>query len=71
MTFSAPKKVITPTPVITSKATGWRKNQPVKHQTFGIGIIKNVERKGEDTVYITAEFKLGVKKVDAKFLQAV
>lgn len=68
ITFSAPKRAISEPTVTMVPASGWMKNQPVRHNTFGVGIIKNVERKSEDTIYITAEFKLGTKKVDAKFL---
>ena len=49
----------------------WRKNQPVKHTSFGIGIIETVEKKGADKFYITARFKTGIKKLDSKFLKKI
>jgi len=49
----------------------WRKNQPVSHKTFGIGVIQKVETRGENKIYITAKFKVGIKKLDAKFLTIV
>lgn len=50
---------------------GWKKNQPVQHVKFGIGIVEKVEKKGTDKFYITARFKLGIKKIDAQFLKKV
>ncbi len=61
---TATEKTITP-------ATVWKKNQPVKHQTFGIGIVKEIEAKGPDTVYLTISFKTGTKKIAASFVSAV
>lgn len=49
----------------------WKKNQPVNHTKFGIGIIQEVEVKNNDHIYITAKFKDGTKKIDAKFLSKV
>ncbi|MBN1549080.1 UvrD-helicase domain-containing protein [Candidatus Babeliales bacterium] len=48
--------------------TGWKKHAPVKHPKFGVGIVKEVEKKGNNKTYITASFKSGIKKIDAKFL---
>ena len=53
----------------TPTAGKWRKNQPVSHKTFGVGVIQKVEHRGEDKLYITAKFKKGVKMLDAKFLE--
>ncbi len=55
----------------TSSPGAWKKNQPVKHATFGIGIIQMIEKKSPTLIHITAQFKVGVKKIDAKFLQPV
>lgn len=52
-------------------AATWKKNQPVKHQKFGIGIIQKIEHKGNATYHITARFKSGIKKIDAKFLTCI
>jgi DNA helicase II / ATP-dependent DNA helicase PcrA len=53
------------------KTDGFKKFQSVQHTKFGIGIIQEVEQKDEDTIYITAKFKSGVKKVKADFLEKV
>lgn len=47
-----------------------KKHQTIKHKTFGIGIVKTVEERKTKTV-ITAQFKVGIKKLDAKFVQPV
>jgi DNA helicase II / ATP-dependent DNA helicase PcrA len=52
---------------ITSKYA-WRLYQPVKHASFGIGIIKLIEQKGTQTV-ITAQFRTGTKKIVSDFLK--
>lgn len=49
----------------------WKKNQPVKHATFGIGIIKDIEMKGADTIYLTISFKTGTKKISAAFVSTI
>ncbi|MBT3456201.1 UvrD-helicase domain-containing protein [bacterium] len=46
----------------------WKINQPVKHTTFGMGLIKKVEKKSESKTYLTIKFKIGQKKIDAKFI---
>jgi ATP-dependent DNA helicase UvrD/PcrA len=48
----------------------WKKYQPVSHEKFGLGIIKKVEKQGENT-FVTAQFKVGVKKIKSTFLQKV
>lgn len=54
----------------TKISSGFKKHQTVKHATFGIGIIKEIEEKPNKTV-ITAHFKSGTKKIDASFLESV
>ena len=46
----------------------WRKNQPVSHKTFGVGVIQKVEKRGKNKLYVTAKFKRGTKKLDSTFL---
>lgn len=36
-----------------------------------MGVIQKVETKPDDTIYITAKFKAGVKKIVSKFLQLI
>jgi DNA helicase-2/ATP-dependent DNA helicase PcrA len=52
----------------SSKTIVWKRNQPVIHTTFGTGIIQNIEPK-DDTVYLTIAFRIGTKKIDAKFIR--
>lgn len=48
----------------------WKINQPVKHKTFGIGLIKKVEEKGSKT-FITVNFGGNIKKVLSTFVTKV
>ncbi len=45
----------------------WKINQPVKHKTFGIGLIKKIEEKGSKT-FVTVNFGGNVKKVLSTFI---
>ncbi|MGE0206282.1 MAG: ATP-dependent helicase [Candidatus Babeliales bacterium] len=54
----------------SSSSSGFKKHQPVKHKSFGIGIIKAIEQKG-NSYFITAEFKSGTKKVQSSFLESL
>ncbi len=49
--------------------TPWKKLHPVSHKKFGVGIIQEIETKPDGSIQITANFKDGIKKIDAKFLQ--
>lgn len=57
---------INPAPAV-QKVGAWRLHQPVKHESFGIGIVKEVEQKGAQTL-ITAQFRTGTKKIVSDFL---
>lgn len=49
----------------------WKINHFAKHKIFGLGLIKNVEKKTTSTI-ITVQFKgSGLKKIDSKFLEKV
>ncbi len=50
---------------------GWKTNQPVAHKSFGVGIIKNIETRGNEQVFLTVHFKSGTKKIDQKFVTKV
>jgi DNA helicase II / ATP-dependent DNA helicase PcrA len=54
-----------------SKSSPWNKNQPVQHPKFGIGIIKNVEKKDSENYYLTISFKSGEKKILSSFLKKI
>ena len=46
---------------------GFKKHQTVKHETYGLGVIKNLEeRKGK--IFAEIQFKVGIKKIEASFL---
>lgn len=47
----------------------WRKHQPVQHSQFGIGTVQEVERKRDGKLYVTAKFKVGIKKIESSFLK--
>lgn len=49
----------------------WQKNQPVSHKKFGVGIIKTIEERDQETIFITAHFKTGTKKIKSTFLEKV
>lgn len=51
-------------------ASGWKVNQPVKHATFGIGLVKKVEEQGSK-VSLTVNFGTQTKKVLASFVTKV
>lgn len=47
----------------------WKEHQPVKHEIFGIGIIKKIENKSDGKIFITVKFRDSLKKLDSQFLQ--
>jgi DNA helicase-2/ATP-dependent DNA helicase PcrA len=50
-----------------SSLGGFKKHQTVKHETFGLGVIKNLEeRKGK--LFAEVQFKVGAKKIETSFL---
>ena len=55
----------------TAHKVTWKKNQPVTHTTFGVGVIKDIELKGNQKTYLTVSFKSGIKKVAAEFVTVV
>ena len=60
---------VTPNKIIASGkiSSSWKKNQPVQHEVFGTGIIKDIETKAE-TTYLTISFKTGIKKIASSFV---
>jgi DNA helicase-2/ATP-dependent DNA helicase PcrA len=71
--YAASKKAAPETvkPIIIHAAHGWRTNQPVSHKSFGIGVIKNIESRSDDQVFLTVQFKSGTKRIEQKFLAKV
>jgi DNA helicase-2/ATP-dependent DNA helicase PcrA len=53
---------------VNPNPTNWRINQPVQHAVFGVGLIQKIEPKATGSV-LTIRFKIGVKKIDDKFIQ--
>jgi len=51
----------------TLSSGGFKKHQTVKHETFGLGVIKSLEEKRGKT-FAEVQFKAGVKKIEASFL---
>ncbi|GMU19575.1 MAG: DNA helicase [Candidatus Babeliales bacterium] len=48
---------------------GWKKNQPVTHAKFGLGIVQDVELRSNGTTYLEIKFKTGMKKLDSSFVK--
>ncbi|MDQ5940362.1 MAG: ATP-dependent helicase UvrD/PcrA [Candidatus Dependentiae bacterium] len=46
----------------------WLVRMPVRHETFGIGLIQEIEFKGNDEYFLTISFKSGVKKLSSRFV---
>ncbi len=57
-------------PKTTSSKSFFKKHQTIKHKKFGVGIVKEVEQKKSKT-FVTAHFKVGLKKIEASFLDVV
>lgn len=51
--------------------SSWKKNQPVKHAKFGVGIVQECEERSNGKIFVTAKFKEGTKKIDAQFLETI
>lgn len=71
----APKEK-TPAPlakerITPAERTPWKQFQSVKHESFGIGIIKEVARRPGDSYILTIDFKGDIKKVQDRFVTAV
>lgn len=47
----------------------FKKNQPVTHQKFGVGIVQDIELRANGTTYLEIKFKTGTKKLDASFVK--
>jgi len=46
----------------------WLARMPVKHPTFGVGLIQEVEKRGDGEYFLTISFKCGVKKISSRFV---
>jgi len=53
---------------VAKPAQLWKKNQPVSHQKFGVGIVQDIELRGNGVTYLQVKFKTGVKKIEAHFV---
>ena len=47
----------------------YKKNQPVSHEKFGLGLIQDIELRANGITYLQVKFKSGIKKLDASFLK--
>lgn len=70
-TIKKPSAISTPKPEINKPITNhaFQKFQSIKHAKFGVGIIQEVEKKNPSTIYITAKFKSGTKKIKSDFIE--
>lgn len=48
----------------------WKKNQPVSHPKFGLGIVEDVELRPNGATYLQVKFKSGSKKLEASFVKS-
>ena len=62
------KKEFIQTKKITNSDGPWKKHQLVNHKKFGVGTIKEIEKKDDNQFYITAIFNCGEKKILSNFL---
>ncbi len=46
----------------------FKKNQPVSHEKFGVGIVQDIELRANGATYLQIKFKSGIKKLDANFV---
>jgi DNA helicase-2/ATP-dependent DNA helicase PcrA len=65
--YAQPKSFVEKSPTDSSS---FKKHQTVKHPIFGIGIVCEIEKK-EYKTFVTAQFKIGLKKIDSTFLSLV
>lgn len=72
-----PAKAVAARPSITRSATAttpttrapWLVRMPVKHETFGVGLIQEVEYRSGDEYFLTISFKSGTKKLSSRFVR--
>lgn len=69
MTADRPTTKDAPTEDKINSAPAWKKNQPVKHQKYGIGTIENIDVKATGEIHLMVKFKHSTKKIVAEFLQ--
>ena len=65
---SSPTKTITKNETLKI-STSWKKNQPVKHQKYGVGTVQEIEEKTSGEIHLTVLFRAGTKKIVSQFLQ--
>ena len=53
----------------SSDNSQWKINQLVKHTTFGVGLVRKIEPRGDSNI-LTIQFKTGLKKISDQFIQA-
>lgn len=53
-----------------TNASAWKKHQPVKHNSYGIGVIEDVDKKPHAT-YITVRFSSTTKKLSEHFVEPI
>lgn len=56
-------------PSVSKQSTVWKKNQPVKHAVFGVGVVQSAEERNDSSFIVSVQFKVGVKKISSQFLQ--
>lgn len=59
------------TPVVLEQSSPWKKNQPVKHAVFGVGIVQSAEARNDSSSIVSVQFKEGLKKINSQFLEKI
>jgi DNA helicase-2/ATP-dependent DNA helicase PcrA len=67
-TASRPSLIAKPVQTHITKRAPWLVRMPVKHDSFGVGLIQEIEHKGNDEYFLTISFKSGVKKLSSRFV---
>jgi DNA helicase-2/ATP-dependent DNA helicase PcrA len=48
----------------------WKKNQPVSHATFGLGIVQDIELRANGITILHIKFKTGLKKLESSYVKS-
>ena len=55
----------------TNLNNSWQVNRTVEHNSFGIGVIKGLETRNDNSLIVTVQFKTGFKKIASQFLRVI
>jgi DNA helicase-2/ATP-dependent DNA helicase PcrA len=55
----------------TNSNNSWQVNRTVEHSSFGVGVIKGIETRNDNSIIVTVQFKTGFKKIASQFLRVI